>query len=367
MRVFYPARLLVKEAQGGVGFHFQNLITQLEKLSITPTFGVPIDLFMARFLQRRPMVLYDELSPGRDISYYWEISYRKAFAQIGSSDRVFKLKNTQLIHWTSHDSLPSKLPAVVTIHDVKESYFPQFSKHDENFHRALKQSYKWIDSVITISEKSKQDIAKFLNFPLERIHVTYLGTRNFSQAAAVNFAQERPFILHVGALQPHKNLANLIKAFAQLKKRPHRLILAGQKTPHYEQVLLPLIEKLGLQGDVLVTGYLADGALKTLYLKAALLVFPSYSEGFGLPLVEAFTHGCPVVSSTAGALPEIQGGAGLEVAPEDIDGWSAAIEQLLDDPSLRERLIALGHERKQLFTWENCAQQTLKAYRSILS
>ena len=175
------------------------------------------------------------------------------------------------------------------------------------------------------------------------------------------------FILQVGTIQPRKNHVVSLRALAQLPESERiPLVLAGDFGWGFEPVLRTLRE-LGLESWVRFLGYVGPDRLPGLYQLAAAVLFPSLDEGFGLPVLEAFAAGAPVVASSAGALPEVTRGAALECPPQDAGSFADALSGVLNDVSLRERLIASGRQRARLYTWEAAAKAHLDAYREAVS
>jgi glycosyltransferase involved in cell wall biosynthesis len=170
-----------------------------------------------------------------------------------------------------------------------------------------------------------------------------------------------PYLLHVGSLQPRKNLTRLLEAFDQIKNTagPLTLVLAGQRGWEYHR-FVERIRQMGLSGRVILPGYVPDEDLAALYSGALVYVFPSLHEGFGFPVLEAMACGAPVVCANTSSLPELVGDAALTVAPSDVYGLSEALLRLLNDRSLRQDLIKRGFERAAMFTWEACARHTLE-------
>jgi glycosyltransferase involved in cell wall biosynthesis len=174
---------------------------------------------------------------------------------------------------------------------------------------------------------------------------------------------DRPLLLSLSAKRPHKNLAGLLRALALIapERRPVA-VLAGYPTP-YEAELEELAESLGLSGDVRFTGWMPDADTEGLLAASAGFVFPSFSEGFGLPVLEAMVRGVPVACSDRSSLPEVAGDAALLFDPAEPAQIAAAIERLLYEPGLAERLSAAGRARAATFTWRRAAELTLDAYR----
>jgi glycosyltransferase involved in cell wall biosynthesis len=171
----------------------------------------------------------------------------------------------------------------------------------------------------------------------------------------------RPYCLHVGTLQPRKNLGVLVEAWERLRAEvgePAQLLLAGKRGWLYDD-LLKSVESRGLGDLVRFADYVEQEDLPALYSGALAFVFPSLYEGFGLPPLEAMSCGTPVLSSNASSLPEVVGDAGLLLDPNEPGAWADAVKRVMEDEGLRESLSRKGLERAAGFTWERCARETL--------
>ena len=176
-----------------------------------------------------------------------------------------------------------------------------------------------------------------------------------------------PFALAVGTIEPRKNFARLIEAFARARTSPggpQQLVIAGRKGWLYDDVF-EAVGRLGVQDDVRFLDYVADADLPTLYSLASVVAMPSLYEGFGIPVVEAMACGTPVVASSAGSLPEIVGQAGLLAAPEDVEGLAEALTRAVSDASLRSQLVARGYERVASFDWDEAARKHVVVYHDV--
>jgi glycosyltransferase involved in cell wall biosynthesis len=177
-----------------------------------------------------------------------------------------------------------------------------------------------------------------------------------------------PYVLYVGALEPRKNIPGLLRAFVRLRADFPDLTLALGGSPRWKFAEIPrALEELALEPVVRFTGYIADSDLPALYSAAAAFCFPSFYEGFGLPVLEAMACGTPVVCSNTSSLPEVAGDAALLVEPRDEVALTEAIARVLTDEALAEDLRERGLKRAASFSWDRTAELTLAVYRSVLA
>ncbi len=267
---------------------------------------------------------------------------------------------------------------MVTVHDVKPLIFGTDTGRSRlNLNRlvermAVRDKWAKIDHVLTDSHCSRRDIAARLGVPAERITVVYPGVEQERfkplPASSVGSDGSRPYILCVAGADPTKNVEVLVEAFARLPHQvrdAHDLILAGdfrRRVDLYQRVRLAGIEK-----QTVFAGIVSDDRLVDLYQHAALFVFPSLYEGFGLPVLEAMACGCPVISSDSSSLPEVAGDAAILVGPSDVEGFARQMERVLTDASLRQDLRKRGLERAAQFSWDRTARETVAVYRQVAS
>lgn len=259
---------------------------------------------------------------------------------------------------------------VTTMHDLTTARFRNPAKNSFVFW--IKQRvYIWANrrvarkslAIFTPSEFVKKDVAAFCCVSPEKIVVTLEAAEPITDTAVPIAALEgEQFIMYTGRPTPHKNLERLISAHAQLRlSHPELLlVLVGKKDANYERHA-ENVRREGLEG-VVFTGFVQDGELRWLYENCTAYVFPSLSEGFGLPGLEAMAHGAPVVSSNATCLPEIYGDAAEYFDPHDVADMAAKISGVVDDTAKRSSLIQAGHRRVSKFSWDRMALQTLDQY-----
>lgn len=269
------------------------------------------------------------------------------------------------------------VPSVVTVHDlaflaVPETAYPTLRAYlEEVVPRSLRRAAK----VIAVSECTRQDLVERLGVPMERITVVHEGVSSvFRETAPAASDQEvlsrlrvsRPFVLGVGTIQPRKNYARLVEAFAAIWPRHQELslVIAGSRG-WMDEPVFAAIENLGLRDKVHIVGP-GDEDLAALYRSCAVMAYPSLYEGFGIPPLEAMACGAPVICSNTSSLPEVVGDAAVMVDPSSTEQLAAALIRVLEDPELSARLRERGHERARLFTWERAAAETVGVYEDVL-
>lgn len=263
---------------------------------------------------------------------------------------------------------------ITTVHDLITARFSNPSKNWLVF-RVKQLIYIWVIKkvarksikIITPSNYVKNDLAKFAKIKPSKIGVTYEAGESITEVPkAIKNLIGKEFIMYLGRPQLHKNLRRLIDAFAILQKtRPDLyLVLAGKKDVLYARHER-YVERKGLK-NVYFTGFVSEGQLRWLYENTAAYIFPSLSEGFGLPALEAMAHGAPVVSSNATCLPEIYEDAAIYFDPLDVSDMAERINSILSDPKLHSQLIKMGREQASKYSWQRMAEQTLKIYKDAL-
>jgi glycosyltransferase involved in cell wall biosynthesis len=217
-----------------------------------------------------------------------------------------------------------------------------------------------------MSMTTTTDLVRHLGARAERI-VTVRPGRPVPQAddghdgqVLARFGITKPFVLALGTLEPRKNLVLLLDVFGQTTFRPElQLVLAGPRGWKMGRLGAP-IEALLTRGALKLPGYVSDSERSALYRRALCLAFPSLYEGFGLPLLEAMSYGCPVVASTAPACVEVVGDGGVLLPPNDAGAWTAAVERLARDQTERARLKTAGLARARLFSWSDSVQPLIE-------
>lgn len=269
----------------------------------------------------------------------------------------------------------SSKPAVVTVYDLSFMHYPERFVSLQRRYLAGQtcRSCRQARRVIAISKSGREDVHQFFGVPLERIDVIHPGVssmfspRSPEEVADFRRRQGLPerFLLHVGTLQPRKNIPALISALARLSDKELALYLVGGKGWLYDEIFAQAAE-LGLRQRVRHVGYALDEDLPLWYNAATLLVFPSIYEGFGMPMVEAMACGTPVIAANAAAAPEAAGDAALYFEAKDVDSLAGQIERALVDSDLAATMRARGLVQAARFSWPRAGQQTASVYRAAL-
>ena len=355
----------------GIGTYIRNLITALAEIDEENQYVLFAGQQGSRDLAELPenFRVVVEKSP----------SY-SARELIALSWRLFRLR-LDLYHST-HYVLPAVVPcrAVVTIHDIIHLLYPEFLPSALAFfyaQRMIRRSLSRGDRIIAVSQNTKTDLMDYFRVDGRKIRVVYSGVTDryrerSSQSEISDWLSElgidRPYLLFVGNPKPHKNLDNVVKAFAralQIHDFDADLVCVGDRE-HIEFKVRQRAEQLGIDHRIKLVGHVSDEALPALYQGATLFVFPTLYEGFGLPVIEAMASGVPVITSNTSALREIAEGYGHLVNPLEVEDIAEAIAQCMADSEHRDSLIKLGLRRAEDFRWLRTAEQTLEVYLAAL-
>jgi len=280
---------------------------------------------------------------------------------------------------------------VVTVHDLIPLLFPHYTPKARKtrffalYRLIMKLVARRADRIIAVSENSKNDLKRALNLFDEKVAVVYNGIdlKYSTGETSLPAVQERDkslsreirkrylispdakLIFWVGRPEPYKNLGALVRAFSRVSEGVNCcLVIAGEEDERYPETT-GLVKELGLEKRVVFTGYLEEEALIDLYRTASLFVLPSLYEGFGLPVLEAFACGVPVITSNRASLPEVAGDAAILIDPEDIDALTRGMTDVLGSEHLRNEFIGKGLRRAKQFSWEKTARETLRVYEEV--
>ncbi len=302
--------------------------------------------------------------------------------------KVLREQRCDLMHMPSLFWLPPYLPPcpfIVTVHDVLD-YMYRASNG-----RGLRSSLHFYSTrfvlshasrIMAVSNFTRNDVSRLFGIPSSRIEVIYNAIdERFMQGHATpeerQFIAERyqvnyPFILYAGRISPHKNLVRIIEAFSSLKAELSKddlladlkLIIIGDEVSRHPDLRRTVIKSC-VQNDVRFLGFVPIDVLRIFYDSAKVFVFPSLYEGFGLPPLEAMSHGTPVVTSNTSSLPEVVGSGAVLVNPENVFEIRKALYRALTDKALREKLKEKGYEQVKRYSWESSVSRMLQVFDSV--
>ena len=265
---------------------------------------------------------------------------------------------------------------IVTIHDLIATRHPEWTTKSQSlrFATVVKYAARKADYIIAVSEMTRKDILELTGVPEDKVKVIYEGVDEHFLKLPSNKLEEfrnkykldQPYILYVGSIHPRRNIKRLIEAFIYLKKEKrieHKLVLIGLVLQQGSQ-LKDWISESQLEDQILTYGFVPDDDLVKFYNFADIFIYPSLYEGFGLPILEAMACETPVITSNTSSLPEVAGDTAILIDPCDVKQIADAINQLIDDSSLREKLIARGKERCKQFSWRQAAVETLRLFET---
>ncbi len=348
----YIAQLLRGMAQADNGYDFSVFCNSPQVLSNTG-----LNLISTRWPAERPLgrIMWEQLA--------WPISARRR-----------KLDLLHSMAFVTPYALTA--PSVVTVYDLSFIHYPEQFPRPRQLYLAsqTRRSCRSARRVVAISGSGRQDVHRLFDVPLERIDVVSPGVdpvyhpRSAAEAAAFRQQRDLPerYILHVGTLQPRKNIRLLIDAYADLGRDDVALVLVGGKGWFYDDIF-EQVQAMNLENRILFPGYVPDADLPLWYNAAAVLTFPSYYEGFGIPILEAMASGTPVIAAMTSAIPEVTGDAALLFDPQDEVKLSKHLAAVLDEPGLAAKMRAQGLTRAKRFTWQRATDEMLEVYRKALT
>jgi len=309
----------------------------------------------------------------------------KGFLQAHAVVSRLRCQLTHVPHlfWVPHN-LPC--PYVVTVHDLLDHMYRAHngsglrrSLHFYLTRRVLRNAAR----IFAVSQFTKNEIQKLFGIEPGRIEVIYNAidprfltghaTDADRQLLAERYQITHPFLLYAGRISPHKNLVRIIEAFSALKTElakqdvfpDLKLIIIGDELSKHPDLRRTVVRG-GVQNDVRFLGFLPIEVLRIFYDAAKVFVFPSLYEGFGLPPLEAMAHGTPVLTSNTSSIPEVVGSAAMLVNPENIFEMMRALQRVLVDQSLREKLRQAGYEQVKKFSWDRSVEEVLQGYREVV-
>jgi len=316
------------------------------------------------YLKKPPL---PDLPPSNQNWHYHVFGPKKLWTRLALPLHLYTTKPQPHILYTPGHYTPPfcPCPLIPTIHDLGYLKYPdQFTKKD--YHQLKSwtaQSIKKAGHIFTVSNFSKKEIQKTYHTPADRITVAPNGVGDPPKNLPPSTIRS-PYFLYLGTLKPNKNIPFLIKSFSQfVKTHPnYKLVIVGKKGWLFDQIFTQ-VKLLKLEKQIIFTGFVTNSQKWSFYKNATALIIPSLYEGFGRPAIEAMKVNCPVITSHIPPLKEVVGKAGLFVDPQNQKTLVSAMNQILE-PTIRKKLIQLGHTQAEKYTWENTVRIIIKIFES---
>lgn len=372
MKIAIDARSATLHQGTGIGTYTNNLISKILSIDSKDEFTLFCSgKFNTNFNKKNTNIVY---SSGRHGSFYENYYIPSALNEL----------QADLYHIPQNGiglDFDTQIPTIVTIHDLIPYIMPETvgTGYLERFLRDMPNIISNSCGILTVSEYSKKDILKFFSsYPEDKIFVTPLAANNNFKPLDKNncklyvehtFGVTDPYILYIGGFSLRKNVLGLVKAFSKVYKdlnKPYKLLLGGSLKDEGEK-LFTFVKENNLQDKVIFCGYLEDQILPVLYNGCDAFVYPSLYEGFGLPPLEAMSCKVPVITSNLTSIPEVTGDSAILINPHNINELEKSLVTLLNDEILKATLSEKGYLRSLEFTWTKTAQNTLDAYKNLIS
>lgn len=371
MKIAINTRFLLPGQLEGFGWYTHEIVHRMVLAHPEDEFLFLFDRpFDPRFVYAenvRPLVLWPKARFAPQFLAWFEWAVPKALKQHGAE--VFFSPDSMC-------SLRSKVPTVMTCHDLVPLHFPEQVPliHRHFLLHFLPRFLRRADRVLTVSEYIRQDIVQTCGTSKHKILTVYNGCREGfkplnpaeKQAVRAQFSAGNPYFFYAGAIHPRKNIPSLIRAFDLFKKKtaaPVKLLLAGRFAWQTGEVRTAY-EEVEHRADIQFLGYVPEEDLPRLTAAAIAMTYVSLSEGFGLPMLEAMYCDTPVVAANATCLPEIAGDAALLVDPLSETAMAEGLEKIWGDADLAQRLVENGRIRREEFSWDKAAEQVYEALKS---
>lgn len=367
MRIGIDIRSTLKKQKTGIGYYTLNLINSLAEVDRQNSYVL--------YSRKRPF------SRSKELPFLPGANFKHSVDYLGLGP-PFVLKGVDVFHTSGFDLKPPKgAKFVVTVHDIIPKVFPQGHTRDtiERLEAELPLVLAAADRIIVDAQSTAADLIRFyLQTQKDKIRVVYPGagedfgvlaknTKNLYKGMFLKYNIWSNYIIYIGTIEPRKNLKGLIKAYYSLKKHhkiSQQLVISGMKGWESESVFR-LVEELQLGKDVVFTGYVPRDQLKVFYNFADVCAYPSFYEGAGLPMLEAFKCGCPVVTSNISSTAEFAADAAILVDPYSVDSIAEGIYNILSNEGLRNDLRQRGLARVSEFQWEKTARQMLEIFKKV--
>jgi glycosyltransferase involved in cell wall biosynthesis len=373
VRIAINARFLLKNKLEGIGRYTLEVTQRMAKAHPNDVFF----LFFDRDFDRefvfadnvQPIVLFPQARHPFLFVWWFEWSVARALKRYKAD-----------VFWSPDNflSLYTNIPILLTVHDISFVHFPaQISRLVRWYYQYFTPRFlQKATHIHAVSQYTKQDIVRHFHIPASKISVAYNGVRpiftpispTHKQAIQAQYSGRKPYFFYVGAIHPRKNVHRLIQAFSIFKhnnpQSHYQLLLAGRWAWQTGEVK-NAYEKSVFKADIIFLNYIQDSDLQQLMASAAVFMYISEFEGFGVPIIEAMASGVPVITSQTSSMPEVAGDAAMLIDPHHLESIANAMEKMANNEAVRQKYIQLGLLRAQFFNWDETAKIVYEALLRI--
>ena len=370
MNILYDYQSFHHQRIGGVSNYFSSLIQELSKMNdVHCQIGIKYSNNEHLYSKQQGVIQYKSSTKS---SLFHGLAKRYYGARNKSTSLSLIKKNKfDLFHPTYYDSYfyeRLKKPFILTVHDmIHEKFSNKYQFSDYKTPIQKKMLCKKASLILANSNNTKKDIIELLDIPENKIVVTYLSSSLAKNAPSGNIKATLPkkYILYVGRRGLYKNFNIFLKAVIPIMEKDQELFLVCTGKTFDKKEKLEM-QKLKAPIERIVHLFPTDAEIYSIYNNARVFVFPSQYEGFGIPILEAFSANCPALSSNTSSLPEVGGDAVLYFDPLDIESIRERILEVIYDDGLRNKMIAKGHRQLKKFSWKKTAEKTKECYEKIM-
>jgi glycosyltransferase involved in cell wall biosynthesis len=367
MKIAFDYQIFAQQSYGGISRYYKNLAAQL--LQLEQNILIFAGLHRNNYLSALPK----DIVHGYKLSRYppkTAILFQRANHYL--TNYQMRLWRPEIIHETYYSNFTpqsNNVPRIVTAHDIIHELFSEGLDKSNIITQRKINAFNRADHIISVSHNTKKDLTEFFGISSEKISVIHLGS--IDHASIINqynsvTKYSRPFLLYVGPRAGYKNFLGFLKAVSQSQKLMNEFDIVTFGGGHLLSEELINIKSFGFKdGQVKQIGG-NDSVLISLYQEAVAFIYPSLYEGFGIPPLEAMACRCPVISSNTSSMPEVIGDAGEYFDPKESESIKVAIEKVVFSQSRIKDLKTKGIERLKIFSWENCAKETLEIYKNAV-
>jgi len=365
MKILYDPQIFNWQTHGGISRYFFELMNYFytsKELNIE----MPIKFSPNHYLKNAKFSSHFFIP--KNFDYF---IHKLGRLNISITKKYLKKQNFNVFHPTYYNPYfldhIGKKPFVLTVYDMIHELFPEKFSADNNISELKKRTAEKATKIIAISENTKADLIRLFNIPSEKIVVTYLANSfdNVQEIGSSGIGFPARYVLYIGDRWNYKNFNLFIKAMEPILKEDKELkVISGGASP-FNREENELFNQLGISGRVIHVK-VTDKIIMDLYKNALCFVFPSLYEGFGIPVLEAYSCSCPLIVSNQGSLPEVAGDACEYIDPYNKESITDTIKKVIYNQDLRKSLIEKGLERIKEFSWGKTAIETQKVYESVI-